>query len=62
MLGKDGTVYFEEIGQGTGDRPEIDRGKLCDIIIEKLQENTIQYGYTYQSLTELDNGKVTLQF
>lgn len=62
VLGKDGTVYFEEIGQGTGDRPEIDRGKLCDIIIEKLKEDTIQYGYTYQSLTELDNGKVTLQF
>ncbi|MFD6620082.1 FAD-dependent monooxygenase, partial [Streptomyces albidoflavus] len=33
LLGPDGTVYVSEEDDGTGDRPEVDRGDLRDLLL-----------------------------
>ncbi len=62
VVAKDGTVLFEEDAEGEGSRPEIDRGELCDIIINQLEPSSIQYGYTFNTLTQLENDQVEVSF
>lgn len=64
VLDKKGKVYYEETADPDieGGRPEIDRGELCDIIIEQLNEGTIKYGKTFKSLSRLNNGQVKVSF
>lgn len=62
VVSKDGTILFEEDAEGEGSRPEIDRGELCDIIMNQLAPSTVQYGYTFSHLNQLDNGQVEVKF
>lgn len=62
VVAKDGTVLFEEDAEGEGSRPEIDRGVLCDIIMNQLEPSSIQYGYTFNALTQLENDQVEVSF
>ena len=64
VLDKNGKVYYEETAdpEVEGGRPEIDRGELCDIIIEQLSEGTVVYGKAFESLRRLDNGQVEVSF
>ena len=62
VVAKDGTVLFEEDAEGEGSRPEIDRGELCDIIMNQLEPSSIQYGYTFNTLTQLENDQVEVSF
>jgi 2-polyprenyl-6-methoxyphenol hydroxylase-like FAD-dependent oxidoreductase len=62
VIAKDGTVIFEEDAEGEGGRPEIDRGELCDIILEQLDKAHIKYGYAFDSLEHLANKKVAVSF
>lgn len=62
VIAKDGTIIFEEDAEGEGGRPEIDRGELCDIILEQIDNNNIKYGYIFESLERLSNNKVAVSF
>ncbi|KAJ3333593.1 hypothetical protein HDU76_006335 [Blyttiomyces sp. JEL0837] len=46
IVGKDGKVFFEEVGNGSGNsyNPEIDRKDLRDLLLGSLQEGAILWG------------------
>ena len=58
IVRKDGTILFDEDAGSEGSRPEIDRGKLCDIIIAQINPTNIKYGYKYEKLIQHDNRKL----
>lgn len=62
IVRKDGKILYDEDAKDEGGRPEIDRGKLCDIIIEQIHPEHIKYGYKYEKLIQQDNGQVELIF
>ncbi|GAB1768587.1 FAD-dependent oxidoreductase [Priestia megaterium] len=62
ILDKKGAIYLDEDAEGEGGRPEIDRGELCDIILEQINPKHIKYGYTFQELEQLSNGQVNVKF
>ena len=43
LLGPDGTVRVEEADDGTGGRPEVDRGALRDLLLDSLPAGTIRW-------------------
>ena len=62
IVSKDGEILYDEDAEGEGNRPEIDRGKLCDIIMEQIRPENIKYGFKFEKLTQRDNGEVELVF
>lgn len=40
VLDRHGVVHWEEADDGTGDRPEVDRGRLRDMLLDSLPEGT----------------------
>ncbi|MEL0537492.1 NAD(P)/FAD-dependent oxidoreductase [Staphylococcus debuckii] len=62
IVDKYGKVYFEEDAEGEGGRPEIDRGELCDLIQNKIDAERIHYGYEFNHMKTLDDGRVEVSF
>ncbi|MFF2090092.1 FAD-dependent oxidoreductase [Paenibacillus sp. NPDC058174] len=70
VVNKDAKVFIDvdEESKGhsheatDGGRPEIDRGILCDMLLEALAPNTIQYGHKLKKAVLLDGGKTELHF
>ncbi|WP_416350188.1 FAD-dependent oxidoreductase [Mammaliicoccus lentus] len=62
IVNKDGEILYDEDAEGEGNRPEIDRGKLCDIIMEQIHLENIKYGFKFEKLIQRDNGEVELVF
>lgn len=62
IVNKDGEILYDEDAEGEGNRPEIDRGKLCDIIMEQIHPENIKYGFKFEKLIQRDNGEVELVF
>ncbi|KAJ3095114.1 hypothetical protein HDU97_007255 [Phlyctochytrium planicorne] len=64
ILDKHGKVHFEEIkkGEGAGDRPEIDRGDLRNLLIDSLAPGTIRWDITVKDVVELGEGSIRLIF
>ncbi|MEB5685157.1 FAD-dependent oxidoreductase [Mammaliicoccus lentus] len=62
IVNKDGEILYDEDAEGEGNRPEIDRGKLCDIIMEQIHPENIKYGFKFEKLILRDNGEVELVF
>ncbi len=62
LFDKNGTIYLDDVAEASGDRPEIDRGELCNLLLEKLDKNCIQYGYRLQKGEILSNGQTALYF
>ncbi|MFJ3530102.1 MULTISPECIES: NAD(P)/FAD-dependent oxidoreductase [unclassified Streptomyces] len=44
VLDKHARVLHEEADDGSGDRPEIDRGDLRDLLLDSLPEGTVRWG------------------
>lgn len=44
VLDKHARVFLEEADDGEGDRPEIDRGDLRDLLLDSLPEGTVRWG------------------
>lgn len=57
-----GKVYYEDDADGQGDRPEIDRGVLCDLIRSHIDPSAIKYGYQFESLKQLADSKCEVTF
>ncbi|MFE4571022.1 FAD-dependent oxidoreductase [Paenibacillus chitinolyticus] len=59
-----GTIYMDEVADEdhNGDRPEIDRGVLCDLLLQELEPGTIRYGHKLLHAVPLEGGKHQLYF
>ncbi|MFF2090675.1 FAD-dependent oxidoreductase [Paenibacillus sp. NPDC058174] len=69
IVDKTGKIYIDEEPEAeqleaaqTGGRPEIDRGVLCDLLLQAINPGTIKYGYKLQKAVSLENGMTELHF
>jgi 2-polyprenyl-6-methoxyphenol hydroxylase-like FAD-dependent oxidoreductase len=64
LMDKSGKVYIDEITNQDqiGGRPEIDRGVLCDLLLDALDESCIKYGHKLERAVSLDDGMTELHF
>ncbi|MEU1402813.1 NAD(P)/FAD-dependent oxidoreductase [Streptomyces sp. NPDC005728] len=57
VLGQDGAVRLEQSDDGTGGRPEIDRGELRDLLLDSLPEGTVRWGVKVTGARPLGDGR-----
>ncbi|ANP51010.1 2-polyprenyl-6-methoxyphenol hydroxylase-like FAD-dependent oxidoreductase [Streptomyces griseochromogenes] len=57
VLGRDGAVRLEEGDDGTGGRPEIDRGDLRDLLLGSLPQDTVRWGAKVTGARPLGDGR-----
>ncbi|MFC5451266.1 FAD-dependent oxidoreductase [Paenibacillus aestuarii] len=64
LLDQHGNVFMDEVADDShdGDRPEIDRGALCDLLLQALDPDRIRYGYKLLQAVPLQDGKHELHF
>ena len=62
LLGPDGTVYVAEEDDGTGGRPEVDRGDLRDLLRNSLPDGTIHWGAKATGARALGEGRHEVTF
>ncbi|GHJ28403.1 oxidoreductase [Streptomyces hygroscopicus subsp. sporocinereus] len=62
LLGPDGTVHLAEEDDGTGGRPEVDRGDLRDLLLDSLPDGTIHWGRKVTEARALDDGRHEVTF
>ncbi|MDP9610161.1 FAD-dependent oxidoreductase [Streptomyces demainii] len=62
LLGPDGTVHLAEEDDGTGGRPEVDRGDLRDLLLGSLPDGTIHWGRKVTGARALDDGRHEVTF
>lgn len=53
VLDEHGTVYYEQSDPGGFERPEVDRGRLRDLLIDSLPEGMIRWGSRVASVRPL---------
>ncbi|TXS41600.1 FAD-dependent monooxygenase [Streptomyces sp. uw30] len=62
VLDKHATVHWEEADDGTGDRPEVDRGQLRDLLLDSLPETTVRWGRKVTAARPLSDGRHEITF
>ncbi|MHB6911256.1 FAD-dependent oxidoreductase [Streptomyces sp. DB-54] len=62
LLGPDGTVHLAEEDDGTGGRPEVDRGDLRDLLLNSLPDGTIHWGRKVTGVRALGDGRHEVTF
>ncbi|MFF4186334.1 FAD-dependent oxidoreductase [Streptomyces sp. NPDC001691] len=62
LLGSDGTVHLAEEDDGAGDRPEVDRGDLRDLLLGSLPDGTIHWGRKVTGARALGDGRHEVTF
>ncbi|WP_435170369.1 FAD-dependent oxidoreductase [Paenibacillus glycanilyticus] len=64
LFDKTGKIYMDDRAEDgeQGDRPEIDRGVLCDLLLNALQPGTIRYGYKLTEAAAMEGGRHELHF
>ncbi|WP_224928487.1 FAD-dependent oxidoreductase [Bacillus safensis] len=64
LLDKSGKIYIDEETEPDqkGTRPEIDRGVLCELLLDQIDAENIKYGYKLESCVSLENGMTELHF
>ncbi|MEU2332726.1 NAD(P)/FAD-dependent oxidoreductase [Streptomyces sp. NPDC013172] len=62
LLGPDGTVHVAEEDDGTGGRPEVDRGDLRDLLLGSLPDGTIHWGRKVTGARRLGDGRHEVTF
>ncbi|MEW2545582.1 NAD(P)/FAD-dependent oxidoreductase [Streptomyces sp. NPDC047002] len=61
-LSPDGTVLFDKADDGTGGRPEIQRGDLRRILLDSLPEGTVRWGRKVSGVRSLGEGRHEVAF
>ena len=62
LLGPDGTVHVAEEDDGSGDRPEVDRGDLRDLLLGSLPDGTVRWGRKVTGARPLGDGRHEVTF
>jgi 2-polyprenyl-6-methoxyphenol hydroxylase-like FAD-dependent oxidoreductase len=62
VLDQHGTVLLDEPDDGSGGRPEADRGDLRRLLLDSLPEGTIQWGRKVTAVHPLGDGRHELMF
>jgi 2-polyprenyl-6-methoxyphenol hydroxylase-like FAD-dependent oxidoreductase len=62
LVGPDGTVHVSETDDGTGGRPEVDRGDLRDLLLDSLPDGTVHWGSKVTGATALGDGRHEVTF
>lgn len=56
VLDRDGTVLLDKADDGTGGRPEVQRGELRRILLDSLPADTVRWGHKVSSTRALGEG------
>ncbi|MFI6034192.1 FAD-dependent oxidoreductase [Streptomyces sp. NPDC051315] len=62
VLDPDGTVLFDQADDGTGGRPEVQRGELRQILLDSLPAGTVQWGHKASGTRTLGEGRHEVTF
>ncbi|MER6251817.1 NAD(P)/FAD-dependent oxidoreductase [Streptomyces sp. NPDC001584] len=62
VLDTDGTVLFDKADDGTGGRPEVQRGELRQILLDSLPAGTVRWGHKVSSTRTLGPGRHEVTF
>ncbi|MFK0333828.1 FAD-dependent oxidoreductase [Rhizobium sp. NPDC090275] len=62
VLDRHGNVLLDEPDDGTGTRPEVQRGDLRRILLDSLPPETIRWGHRLKSVLSLGDGRHRLMF
>jgi 2-polyprenyl-6-methoxyphenol hydroxylase-like FAD-dependent oxidoreductase len=62
ILDRDGTVLFDEPDDGTGGRPEVQRGELRQMLLDSLPAGTVQWGHKVTGARALGEGRHEVTF
>ncbi|WMJ68961.1 NAD(P)/FAD-dependent oxidoreductase [Stenotrophomonas sp. 24(2023)] len=61
LIDHHGTVLMDMPADGTGDRPEVDRTALRDLLLDALPTTTVRWGQSVQALAQQHDGRWQLQ-
>ncbi|PFN27774.1 tetracycline resistance protein [Bacillus cereus] len=63
LFDKSGKIYLDEVADpNSGDRPEIDRGTLRELLLNSVDSECIHWGYNLVKAVSLENGLHELHF
>ncbi|MFJ8673383.1 FAD-dependent oxidoreductase [Streptomyces sp. NPDC093589] len=62
ILDRDGTVLFDQPDDGTGGRPEVQRGELRQILLDSLPAGTVRWGRKVSSTRALGESRHEVTF
>ncbi|MFD4631156.1 FAD-dependent oxidoreductase [Streptomyces sp. NPDC058284] len=62
ILHRDGSVLFDQPDDGTGGRPEVQRGELRQILLDSLPAGTVRWGHKVSGVRALGGGRHEVRF
>ncbi|MBB4682860.1 FAD-dependent oxidoreductase [Amycolatopsis jiangsuensis] len=62
ILRRDGTVLYDQPDDGTGGRPEVQRGELRQLLLDSLPEGTVRWGCKVTEVRALGEGRHQVVF
>ena len=62
VLDKDGIVLLAEPDDGTGGRPEVNRGDLRGVLLDSLPSGTVRWGHKVAAVASLGGGRHRVTF
>ncbi|NWB98434.1 FAD-dependent monooxygenase [Pseudomonas gingeri] len=62
LFDQHGTLLLEKADAASGERPEIDRGQLRELLLESIPEDTLRWGHTLRAAEQQDDGYTELHF
>ncbi|MFJ6071435.1 FAD-dependent oxidoreductase [Streptomyces sp. NPDC093065] len=62
VLGQDGTVLLDQPDDGTGGRPEVQRGDLRQVLLDSLPAGTVRWGHKVSRARSLGDGRHEVTF
>ncbi|MFG2873823.1 FAD-dependent oxidoreductase [Streptomyces sp. NPDC048337] len=62
VLDPDGTVLLDKADDGTGGRPEVQRGELRQILLDSLPAGTVRWGHKVSGARALGSGRYEVTF
>jgi 2-polyprenyl-6-methoxyphenol hydroxylase-like FAD-dependent oxidoreductase len=55
VLDRDGSILFDQVDDGTGGRPEVQRGELRQMLLDSLPAGVVQWGHRVTGVETLDD-------
>ncbi len=62
VLDRDGTVLLDQADDGTGGRPEVQRGDLRQVLLDSLPAGTVRWGHKVSGTRALGEGRHEVTF